>query len=398
MIRILLVDDEPLLLDLARAFLEEEKDIVVTPASSAEDALKLLASSPFDAVVSDYQMPSMNGIELLRMVRADYPNLPFILFTGRGREQVAIEALNCGADFYIQKGGDPVAQFTELVSKIHHAVGRRRAEVALRESDERFRTVVEHASDGILMIDDEGRVVLWSRAAEEIFGYRSDEILGRPFYRYLLPEKIHASVQAALAGIRHGDVPTFRFGNHFTGSVVRKDGTLFVAECTLSPVRYRNAWHGIAVVRDVTERQRAEIALRESEKQFRHLFEHSKDAILIRTDEGVILNVNHAACELLGYPADALIGRKVTDFAIDSEKERGEKALKTVAEKGEVTFRTRWVRSDGRVIDVEITSQSTCPERGIGRALSATSAGAGGPRRPPDAETDLRRRLLSPWT
>jgi len=370
MIRTLLVDDEPLLLDLACAFLREERDFTVTPVASAEEALDLLGAAPYDVVVSDYQMPSMDGIELLRTVRDRYPALPFLLFTGRGREQVVIEALNCGADFYIQKGGDPVAQFTELVSKIRHAVGRRRAEAALRESDERFRSVVENAHEGIMMTDDEGRVVLWNRAAEEIFGYRFDEIAGRPFYQYFLPEKTHRAVRDALGEFRmKGVIRRILTGRRFTGQVVRRGGEVFVVECTLSPVQYHGIWHSIAIIRDVTERERAAAALQESERQYRHLFEHSKDAVIVRTDEGVILRVNRAACEMLGYPSDAIVGRKVTDFAVDGEKGRGREALKTVAEAGEGVFRTQWVRSDGRVIDVEVTAQSTCPERGIGQGI-----------------------------
>lgn len=370
MIRILLVDDEPLLLNLACAFLEEDKDFIVTPVASAEEALALLDVSPYDVVVSDYQMPSMNGIEFLRAVRVGHPDLPFILFTGRGREGVVIEALNCGADFYIQKGGAAVAQFTELVSKIRHAVGRRRAEAALRESDERFRSVVENASEGIMMTDDECRVVLWNRAAEEIFGYRPDEVLGRPFHHYLLPEKTRRHVQDSLGEFRmKGVIRRILSGRRFTGPVVRKGGEVFVAECTLSPVRYRGVWHSIAIIRDVTGREQATAALQESERQYRHLFEHSKDAIIVRTNEGVILKVNSATCEMLGYPPEDLVGRRVTDFAADGIVERGRRAMQMVAEKGKGTFKTQWVRSDGQVIDVEITSQSTCPERGIGQAI-----------------------------
>lgn len=370
MIRTLLIDDEPLILNLTCAFLEEEKDFTVTGAASAEEALGLLGASSYDAVVSDYQMPTMDGIELLRAVRERYPALPFILFTGRGREQVVIEALNCGADFYIQKGGDPVAQFTELVSKIRHAVGRRRAEAALRESEEWFRSVVENAHEGIMMTDDEGRVVLWNRAAEEIFGYRPDEIVGRPFHHYLLPEKTRRRVLESIGEVRmKGAIRRIISGQRFTDTAVRKGGEVFVAECTLSPVRYRGAWHSIAIIRDVTEREKTAAALQESERQYRHLFEHSKDAIIVRTNEGVILKVNSAACDLLGYPADALVGMWVTDLTVNRDLKKGREVLKTVAEKGEGTFRTQFARSDGQVIDVEVTSRNTCPERGIGQGI-----------------------------
>ena len=74
-----------------------------------DEALQKIDQYPYDVIVSDYQMPEKDGIELLKQVRATRPSLPFILFTGRSREEIAIQALNEGADFYIQKAGDPKA-------------------------------------------------------------------------------------------------------------------------------------------------------------------------------------------------------------------------------------------------------------------------------------------------
>src|SRR5512133_322983 len=125
--RILYVDDEQGLLDLGKLYLEEEK-FSVDCEISGEIALTRIASGQYDAIISDYQMPAMNGIELLKAVRQRFGNIPFILFTGRGREEVVIAAINNGADFYLQKGGDPDAQFAELAHKIRQAVLRRRSE------------------------------------------------------------------------------------------------------------------------------------------------------------------------------------------------------------------------------------------------------------------------------
>jgi CheY-like chemotaxis protein len=110
-IRVLYVDDESALLDLCQIFLERSGDFTVTTATSAPEAIRILELKRFDAIVSDYQMPEMNGIEFLKVVRARGDKTPFIIFTGKGREEVVIEALNSGADFYLQKGGEPKSQF-----------------------------------------------------------------------------------------------------------------------------------------------------------------------------------------------------------------------------------------------------------------------------------------------
>lgn len=137
-IRILCVDDEHALLNLAKLFLEKDRGFDVTTFTSATAALEHLNKNRYDAIVADYAMPEMDGIEFLKALKVRGNTTPVIIFTGRGREEVVIEALNNGADFYLQKGGNPLAQFTELSMKIRYAVSRKRAEEALRESNKKL--------------------------------------------------------------------------------------------------------------------------------------------------------------------------------------------------------------------------------------------------------------------
>ena len=127
MYSVLYVDDEDILLGLCRFYLERIGDFTLDTASSAPEALEKIKNTPYDAIVSDYQMPGMNGIMFLKEVRSQFADIPFILFTGKGREEIVIEAIDNGADFYIQKGGDPASQFAELAHKIRNAVERRKA-------------------------------------------------------------------------------------------------------------------------------------------------------------------------------------------------------------------------------------------------------------------------------
>ena len=127
MISVLYVDDDAML-DVAKPLLEKHNDFFVDTEKTVKGAIEKIRSGKYETVVSDYELPELNGIEFLKTLRNSGSTVPFIIFTGRGREEVAIEALNNGADFYLQKGGPPLVLFSELSSKIRELVERRRIE------------------------------------------------------------------------------------------------------------------------------------------------------------------------------------------------------------------------------------------------------------------------------
>ena len=116
--KVLLVDDDPLFLELSKTFLEIFNDITSDTVESAGEALKKLEKDSYDVIVSDYNMPSMDGIMFLRAVRDKRINIPFILFTGVGKEEIMHQAIENGATSFIQKTGDPKAQYLELSKRL----------------------------------------------------------------------------------------------------------------------------------------------------------------------------------------------------------------------------------------------------------------------------------------
>ena len=127
----------------------------VITALSAKAALELLKNTSCDAIISDYEMPEIDGIEFLKIIREKYPRLPFIIFTGKGREEIVIESLNNGADYYVRKGGDPKAQFAELTSKVRHAVELRENQMKVARLN-RLYIVLSRINEAIVRIHDRG--------------------------------------------------------------------------------------------------------------------------------------------------------------------------------------------------------------------------------------------------
>jgi len=180
MFSVLYIDDEPDLLDIVKDYLESAGDFSIDVAVSADEGLLLLEQKPYDAVIADSHLPGMDGIDLLNVIRSRFGDLPFILFTGRGREEVVIEALNAGADFYLQKGGEPEAQFAELAHKVRQAVRGRRAELRHSQSEDKFSRVF-YASPSLEAIS-EFRTGVFLEVNDKFVkttGYAREEIIGR---------------------------------------------------------------------------------------------------------------------------------------------------------------------------------------------------------------------------
>lgn len=221
---ILYVDDEECLLEIGKLYIERSGLYQVITCNNPFEALALIQNNSYAAVVSDYEMPGMNGIELLTCVRRSGNQIPFIIFTGRGREEIVIAALNEGADFYMQKGGENRSLFIELIHKISVAIERRETRTLLLESNNRLSNILAALPYATFAIDLDHQVIAWNRMMEELTGVYESEMIGRgDFYYSLL---LHGASEPGLIDLILGFFP----GAHEKYSEFRQDGKVITGE------------------------------------------------------------------------------------------------------------------------------------------------------------------------
>lgn len=394
MFSVLYVDDTAVLLELGKLYLEATGDFSVTTTSSASEALAVLARQSFDLILSDFDMPGMNGIGFLTEVRARYRDIPFILFTGRGRDEIVEEAIRSGADFYLQKGGDAKAQFAELAHKIRQAIRRQKAETALAENRDYLDKIFSSVRAGILVIDAAThRIIDVNPAAAEMIGKPKAEIIGRTCHRYICPaekgrcpisdlgqkvdnsEKVLINADGAMVPIIKYVTPVDLFGRTclletFIDNTerMRAESELKAAYTTLkqNQEEIQAAYAELAaneqvLLSDYGKILRNEELLRESEGQFRSLFDSANDAIFLFAD-GVFVRCNKKTLAIFGCTDETqIIGHSPIDFtpAFQPDGSRSADRIREynrqVLAGASITFDWVHTRRDGTPFSAEVS-------------------------------------------
>ena len=320
-IKILLVDDQEELLDITRIFLEKGGDIQVDTSTSALVAIEMLKEQKYDAIVSDYEMPHMDGIEFLRTITKQGLEKPFIIFTGRSREEVVIEALNSGADFYLQKGSEPKVQFAELRNMIQQAVMRKRVEEALIQSETNYKTLVECTQDSIYMVDKRGRYLFMNSHHKNRLGIAGKDCQNFQYGELHSEDETDRFLALVQTVIRDGVSVHDEYS---------KDGRWFIR--TISPVI--NEILGVTLAAtvissEITHTRHLEKAVSHLTEHYQILVEAMQDSVYAvdRTCRYLFMNSHHQ--KRLGIPGD-YVGTRYGDYHDEKTTERFSSHVNTV--------------------------------------------------------------------
>ena len=335
-LRVLIVEDTPDDAELMLLRLKQEGfHPDWTRVQTEPDYLAALATVP-DLILADWSLPQFSGLRALQLMRAHGRDIPFIIHSGGIGEEAAVEALHQGACDYVlkdrpQRLGPAVRRALE---DKHRRAEQQRVAEALRQSEEQYRSVAQTATDAIITADGNWHIVAWNHGAQQIFQYTAAEALGQAL-SLIMPESYREGHASAIERISAGGMP------RVTGQTVelrgrRKDGTEFPLELSVAMWRTQQGQFYSAILRDITERKRAEETLAEERNLLRTLIDNLPDAIYAKDTQGRYVVKNLADVRLMGAASpEEVIGKTDFDYYPDEIAARFSADDQTVIRSGQ---------------------------------------------------------------
>ncbi len=333
--------------DLTRRYLGQyAPHIRIDVVDSGDGVLTRLPMSPsaavpgYDVVLLDYRLPGLDALEIVKALRQERGlEIPIVLVTGHGNEEVVTQALRLGVDDYVMKHANYLVQLPEILEKV-----QRQAE--LRQSEARYHSLFANNHAMMLLIDPgTGRIVDANPAACHFYGYTADQFrqLNIATIQELSPAQIREEMAKALAAERN----RFDFRHRLASGEVR------AVEVFSGPLEFSGRKLLYSIIHDVTDRKRTEQRLKLAD----YCIEHEAIGVF-RIEEGArIVRVNDKSCQILGYSKEELCSKTLFDIDVDLVPERLVEPSDALR-KGELsdTIVTRLQRKDGSIFPVEVTN------------------------------------------
>jgi len=341
---ILVIDDDPVIRETVGDVLREHGHHVDRVDRGRDALARIGQPRPVDLAIVDCRLPDISGLELLRSIKTRSPETEVILITGHASLDGALAAMAGDATSYLVKPVDTA----QLLSTVDRALARKGLLRALRDSEERYRLITQSMTEALFLLDLDGGLALVNAYGEQITGFRSDELIGRPIFS-VLDRAGAVLVRERLEAVRAGRkvVPRFEC------QVVRRDGRRIPIEMTCTSIVRDGVVVGrLAVARDITERKQSQAV----QALLSSIVESSEDAIVGRTLEGRIVSWNPAAERLYGYTAQEAIGRSVSLIVPPERRDELPGILVRLHHGHRISnFETVCLTKAGRRVDVSLT-------------------------------------------
>ena len=345
--KVLYVDDDHGFLELLTLFFSREFNIIT--ADNGDKALEILEGSQVDAVITDYDMPGINGLELLNIIKEKFPDVPVIFFTGQGNENIARDAFTNGASDYFAKEISGFITKEKMINSIHRAIEIKKTIKEKKESEDKYRYYINNAPDGIMVIDRTGTILEWNNALLDITGYTNEEMVDKKIFNIIAPESIETCRKHFSDLLNSNKFSSEAFIKHKNGTriymatdAVTIPGDKFLLFC-----------------KNLTLRKNTEEALQQSEERLRTLINSSPNLVCFKDGEGRWLEANQTMLELLQLTDIDYKGKK------DSELAELSAFFREVFLKSEKTDEIAWekgsfINKEGTVTLIDGTQKTYC--------------------------------------
>jgi len=295
---VFIVDDDASSADTLQELLEGD-GYTVGSASRGKEALEGIASAEPNLVLLDAHLAEVDPFELLEELKKTQHgrDIPVIFMTTLEDADARVKVLEAGDDLIVKP-----FESREVLARIERQVTVSKVRMALRESEAKFRSVMESAIDAIISGDSEGKIRSWNSAATALFGFTEAEVIGKPI-ELIIPERYRESHQKGIHRVSSGG-PTHVIGKTVELAAIRKDGSEFPVELSLATWFLDDKRYYTGIIRDISERKQAE-------QKFRSVTESAIDAIISADHEGDIISWNKAATNILGYTEEEAVGQRL---------------------------------------------------------------------------------------
>jgi PAS domain S-box-containing protein len=320
--RILIINDNPSSADMLRKLLENN-GYIVDEANSGEDALATIPSAEPNLVLLDDHLPDINPFTLLEKLKASQDTLyiPVIFMTSTDDARARVKAVELGDDLITKP-----FESREVLARVERQVTVSKVRMALRESETKFRSVMESAIDAIISADVSGNIRSWNSAATALFGFTEKEVIGQPI-ELIIPDRFRKSHQEGIHRVSSGG-PSRVIGKTVEVAALRKNGSEFPVELSLATWFLDKDRYYTGIIRDISERKQAE-------QKFRSVTESAIDAIISADHTGNIVSWNNAATRILGYTPEDAIGQRLELIIPERFHEAHRKGMQRVTAGGE---------------------------------------------------------------
>jgi PAS domain S-box-containing protein len=344
---VFIIDHDAASTEMLRELLQQE-GYAVDSVSCGTDAPAAVTSAVPNLVLLDAHLCDADPFEVLARLRESPQarEIPVIFMTTRDDDDTRVKGLESGDDLIVK----PFDK-REVLARIERQVTVSKVRMALRESEAKFRSVMESAIDAIVSGDAEGYIRSWNSAATALFGFTEAEVIGQPI-EVIIPERYRDSHREGMRRVSSGG-PTHVIGKTVELSAIRKDGTEFPVELSLATWFLDDRRYYTGIIRDISERKQAE-------QKFRSVTESAIDAIISADHTGVIISWNKAATRILGYTEEEAVGQRLELIIPERHREAHRKGMARFTATGEAhvigtTVELAAVNKQGEEVPIELS-------------------------------------------